>query len=86
MKTAKDYVHGHSAIVFDLDGTLLHTEPDIRQATNQALLDCGFQALAPTQVIPNLYGTLPDILASVMWLLQPPVVAADDINQAVLTP
>ena len=85
MKTAKDYVHGHSAIVFDLDGTLLHTEPDIRQATNQALLDCGFQALAPTQVIPNLYGTLPDILASVMWLVQAPVVAADDIQQAYLT-
>ena len=50
MNTAKDYVHGHSAIVFDLDGTLLHTEPDIRKATNQALLDCGFQTLAPEQV------------------------------------
>ena len=84
MKTAKDYVHGHSAIVFDLDGTLLHTEPDIRQATNQALLDCGFQTLAPTQVIPNLYGTLPDILASVMALVQAPAVAADDLQQAYL--
>jgi 2-phosphoglycolate phosphatase len=85
MKTAKDFVSDYSAIVFDLDGTLLHTEPDIRLATNQALLDCGFQTLPPEQVIPNLYGTLPDILASVMVLVQAPAVAADDLQQAYLT-
>jgi phosphoglycolate phosphatase len=85
MKSAKDLVTNCSAIVFDLDGTLLHTEPDIRRATNQALLDCGFQTLAPEQVIPNLYGTLPDILASVMVLVQAPAVAAEDIQQAYLT-
>ncbi len=45
MKTATDYVNSCSAIIFDLDGTLMHTEPDIRRATNQALLDCGFQPL-----------------------------------------
>jgi 2-phosphoglycolate phosphatase len=85
MKTAKDLVHGRSAIVFDLDGTLLHTEPDIRQATNQALRDCGFQTLAPEQVIPNLYGPLADILASVMALLRVPVAAAEDIQRVYLT-
>jgi phosphoglycolate phosphatase len=85
MKTAKDYIHSSAAIVFDLDGTLLHTEPDIRQAANQALLDCGFQTFAPEQVIPNLYGPLPDILASVMQLVQAPAVAAEDIQQAYLT-
>ncbi len=85
MKTAKDYIHSAAAIVFDLDGTLLHTEPDIRQAANQALLDCGFQTFAPEQVIPNLYGPLPDILASVMQLVQAPAVAAEDIQQAYLT-
>ena len=85
MKAAKDIVSNYSAIVFDLDGTLMHTEPDIRKATNQALIDCGFQALAPEQAIPNLYGALPDILASVMTLVQAPAVAADDIQQAYLT-
>jgi phosphoglycolate phosphatase len=85
MKSAKDLVTHCSAIVFDLDGTLMHTEPDIRQATNQALLDYGFQTLAPEQVIPNLYGPLPDILASVMALVQVPVEAAEDIQQAYLT-
>ena len=85
MTSAKDVVNNYSAIVFDLDGTLLHTEPDIRQATNQALLDCGFQTLAPEQVIPDLYGTLPDILASVMVLVQAPAAAAEDIQQAYLT-
>ena len=85
MKTAKDCIHSSAAIVFDLDGTLMHTEPDIRRATNQALLDCGFQTLAPEQVIPNLYGPLPDILASVMQLVQAPAVAAEDLQQAYLT-
>jgi phosphoglycolate phosphatase len=85
MKTAIDFVDNCSAIVFDLDGTLMHTEPDIRRATNQALLDCGFQKLAPEQVIPNLYGPLPDILSSVMTLVNAPAVAADDIEQAYLT-
>lgn len=85
MKSAKDVVNGCSAIVFDLDGTLLHTEPDIRRATNQALLDCGFQTLAPEQVIPNLYGPLPDILASVMLLVQAPAAAADDLQEAYLS-
>ena len=85
MKTAKDYINNSAAIVFDLDGTLMHTEPDIRRATNQALLDCGFQTLAPQQVIPNLDGPLPDILASVMQLVQAPTAAAEDIQQAYLT-
>ncbi len=85
MKTAKDCIHSSAAIVFDLDGTLMHTEPDIRRATNQALLDCGFQTLAPEQVIPNLYGPLPDILTSVMQVVQAPAAAADDIRQAYLT-
>lgn len=29
-------------IIFDLDGTLLHTLPDIRHAINKALSDCGY--------------------------------------------
>ena len=85
MKSAKDLVQSCSAVIFDLDGTLMHTEPDIRRATNQALLDCGFQTLAPEQGIPNLYGALPDILSSVMVLVQAPAVAAEDIQQAYLT-
>ena len=30
------------ALIFDLDGTLLHTLPDIRSAINQALKECGY--------------------------------------------
>lgn len=85
MKTVKDYINNSAAIVFDLDGTLMHTEPDIRRATNQALLDCGFQTLPADQAIPNLYGPLPDILASAMMLVHAPATAADDIEQAYLT-
>ncbi len=33
----------YKAIIFDLDGTLLDTLPDIKDAINQALLECGYE-------------------------------------------
>lgn len=35
------------AVLFDLDGTLLHTSPDIGNALNRALTENGFPLLAP---------------------------------------
>ncbi len=33
------------AVLFDLDGTLLHTSPDLAAAANAALADCGYPAV-----------------------------------------
>ena len=84
MNTLQTLIAQHKTIVFDLDGTLMHTEPDIRLAANQALKDCGFEPIAPTCVIPNLFGPLYDILGSIMSVVDAPPVAADDIMQAYL--
>jgi phosphoglycolate phosphatase len=43
------------AVLFDLDGTLLHTAPDISRALNRALADCGMPALS-AGVIETLIG------------------------------
>ena len=37
-------------IIFDLDGTLVDTEPDIRRAVNHALGEMGFPAASPDRV------------------------------------
>ena len=84
MNPLQTLIAQHKTIVFDLDGTLMHTEPDIRLAANQALKDCGFEPLSPTCVIPNLFGPLYDILGSIMSVVDAPAVAADDMMQAYL--
>ncbi len=40
----------HDAVLFDMDGTLLHTAPDISAALNRTLLDNGHPALDIVQV------------------------------------
>ncbi|WP_459616042.1 HAD family hydrolase [Bordetella sp. 2513F-2] len=54
------------AIVFDLDGTLLDTVEDIRQAVSLALAECGFAALPPDYRMPDLHGAFPSALVAVM--------------------
>jgi len=57
---------GRKVIVFDLDGTLLDTADDIRQAISDALADCGHAPLPPGYVLPNLHGVFPQSLLAVM--------------------
>jgi phosphoglycolate phosphatase len=49
------------AVLFDLDGTLLHTSPDIGNALNRALAENGFPVLAPG-VAQTLIGGGSEIL------------------------
>lgn len=60
------------AIVFDLDGTLLHTEPDIRMAINTALTDCGHRSIDPTVELPNLHGPSRELVRSAVALVDFP--------------
>jgi phosphoglycolate phosphatase len=50
------------AVLFDLDGTLVHTAPDIAAAVNAALVDNGLQAVEQQQVI-SFIGRGPRVLA-----------------------
>lgn len=48
--TITPWVHPINAVLFDLDGTLLHTAPDITAAVNQMLASRNLPALAEAQV------------------------------------
>ena len=39
-----------SLVIFDLDGTLLYTVPDIAAATNQALAACGYPVHSEAEI------------------------------------
>lgn len=60
------------AIVFDLDGTLLHTEPDIRMAINGALDEYGHRQIDPSIELPNLHGPSRELIKSAVALVQFP--------------
>jgi phosphoglycolate phosphatase len=60
------------AIVFDLDGTLLHTEPDIRMAINSALTECGHRTIDPNVELPNLHGPSRELVGSAVALVDFP--------------
>jgi 2-phosphoglycolate phosphatase len=66
------------AVVFDLDGTLLHTEPDIRMAINAALSECGHRPIDASLALPNLHDPAPDLLASAVALVDFP---AEDLPE-----
>ena len=60
------------AIVFDLDGTLLHTEPDIRMAINSALSESGHREIDPNVELPNLHGPSLELIGSAVALVDFP--------------
>lgn len=64
--SAARLVASRKALIFDLDGTLVDTQPDIRKAINGALRDCDFEEMAEDDRVPNLHATLPVILGAVM--------------------
>ena len=84
MKHLAPLLKTKEAIVFDLDGTLMHTEPEVRLAINRALADCDCPQLAPGTRLPNMYGTIAHILESALPLVGVPVSRVPEI-QAVYT-
>jgi len=55
-----------SAIVFDLDGTLIDSAPDIRAAINRTLEDAGHTPLDLAEVISFIGRGLPNLVARAM--------------------
>jgi phosphoglycolate phosphatase len=82
MSQAKQVMSEYQSLIFDLDGTLMHTEPDIRKAINGALRDCGYRELPTDLVLPNLYSTLTDIIAEATALIDVPPSAVPALHDA----
>lgn len=80
--TAARIVASRKALIFDLDGTLVDTQPDIRKAINGALRDCGFDEIMEDAKVPNLHATLPVILSAVMEQLGISESAMEPLRQA----
>lgn len=63
--------------IFDLDGTLIHTLPDLAGALNQALREFGFRSVPETLVRASLHGGLEgSVAAACTYLRLPPEVQA----------
>jgi phosphoglycolate phosphatase len=82
MSQAKKILNECPALIFDLDGTLMHTEPDIRLAINGALRDCGYQELPTQATLPNLYSTSPEIITMAAAIVNVPASAIDELLPA----
>lgn len=80
MKHLAPLLKTKEAIVFDLDGTLMHTEPEVKLAINRALADCDCPQLTPATRLPNMYGTIPHILESALALVGVPVSRVPEIH------
>lgn len=80
--SAAQLVASRKALIFDLDGTLVDTQPDIRKAINGALSDCGYDGMGDDATVPNLHATLPVILSAVMERLGIPESAMEPLRLA----
>jgi phosphoglycolate phosphatase len=80
--SAAQLVASRKALIFDLDGTLVDTQPDIRNAINGALRDCGYVEMADDAIVPNLHATLPVIMAAVCEQLGVPETALEPLCAA----
>lgn len=58
--------------IFDLDGTLIHTLPDLAGALNQALRELGFRPVPETLVRASLHGGLEGSVAAAGTYLRLP--------------
>ena len=70
---------GIKAFVFDMDGTILHTLPDLVIATNEALAKMGF----PTRTYDELLGFMGDGGARLIERAVPPGTTANLVKQTV---
>ena len=82
MKHLAPLLKTKEAIVFDLDGTLMHTEPEVKLALNRALEEYGYPQLTPDMRLPNMYGTIPHILESALTLVGVSVSRVPEIHAA----
>ena len=82
MKHLAPLLKTKEAIVFDLDGTLMHTEPEVKLALNRALEEYGYPQLTPNMRLPNMYGTIPHILESALTLVGVSVSRVPEIHAA----
>lgn len=73
---------GHiRAVIFDLDGTLVHTAPEIATALNRALAELGFPALAHDAVEDLIGRGIASTVERALELVNAP--AGVDINGAI---
>lgn len=82
MNEAGKILNASKALVFDLDGTLINTEPDIRRALNDAFVECGFEPMPADMAVPHLHATLPDILGTIMDSMNIEASAMPDLTAA----
>lgn len=52
------FMNSRKAIVFDLDGTLVDTLPDLMGSLNKALAECGLPGVEATVLLDSLHGGL----------------------------
>ena len=71
--------------IFDLDGTLADTAPDIAQALNSALQDSGLNQI-PLKITIRMIGKgIPKLVKSALTYLDAPAAKADDVLRSMLS-
>jgi phosphoglycolate phosphatase len=71
-------------VVFDLDGTLIDSAPDIRAATNRMLADEGLSPLDLSTIISFIGNGLPKLVERVMRRVGLDMSRHDELTQATL--
>ncbi|WP_372824937.1 HAD family hydrolase [Polaromonas sp.] len=61
-----DLIAAYPSLVFDLDGTLVDSAPDIGNTLSMAMADCGLAPWPADTLLPNLFSTLPGIVQELL--------------------